>query len=1013
MRILRIQFENLNSLPHGDIDLEHGAIAEAGIFAITGPTGAGKSTLLDALTLALYGRAARYGKAPNPENMMSRHTGACRAEVLFEVPKGRYLARWELRRSRNKPEGKLQPARRTVTAEGGEVLAGKIDDADRVIEELTGLDYERFRRSVLLAQGEFSQFFKSKPQERAALLESLTGTAVYSELSQLAYREATEREAALEARREALGRVSLLSGEERAAREGQIESFSAEIERLDGERKAAVAKMETGRQLLARLAEEAALVRREAELAEAARQAAPQRERLRLHRLAAPFAPALETFQAMERQHATALIQVGEATAASEAARRELAGGLLAAQHLAAARVREAEGAVSDRQAQHHKLCDQLAEAEKAEEAAQAKVAEAVAHLEQEHRGRTLETAIDDFKKLEDRHQTLLALQTAIQKRDAAAAEAARLADEEAALEGEIETARREKTDTETEAEAQAALLEAARTALEFETRIASMAEQRAQLEEGQPCPLCGSLDHPYRRGTLPPNSPIEEAHRNLAAAQIANSTAAREARLAAENLTRAEVRQAEIQKRRGELRWQQTADHEAFERMARAAHVFTAESLEEAFADLEKKRTDHAALTQQIRTAEAARNAAEKAWLGLQGRVTLLREKRAGMETALAGLKERLETVAKEAERLASPKWAEGLDLAVPIAAPGSARVRWNTLEEAREALEYLRAAQAEARATLQERQSQLEELGKAVEAQAGEIRARLVGSAFENIDALRAARLEPAEAAAMERREAEAAAAAQALGGQLRQVRGQLESLRGNGAPEGEALSALEGQCRELESQLAAATEARAALRAELDRDEQARRSQKAELAALEEEAKKLGVWTRLRGMIGSASGALFQEFAQGLSLDILVRHANRHLSRLSDRYRLRRVESGELTLEVVDLHQAGAIRPMASLSGGESFLASLALALGLSDLAGRNVRIDSLFIDEGFGSLDSDTLDLAVSALDSLRLANKTVGIISHVEVLKERIPVQIRVEKRLGGVSKLRLPGDLAA
>ena len=475
----------------------------------------------------------------------------------------------------------------------------------------------------------------------------------------------------------------------------------------------------------------------------------------------------------------------------------------------------------------------------------------------------------------------------------------------------------------------------------------------------------------------------------------------------------RAEVRQAEIQKRRGELRWQQTADHEAFERMARAAHVFTAESLEEAFADLEKKRTDHAALTQQIRTAEAARNAAEKAWLGLQGRVTLLREKRAGMETALAGLKERRETVAKEAERLASPKWAEGLDLAVPIAAPGSARVRWNTLEEAREALEYLRAAQAEARATLQERQSQLEELGKAVEAQAGEIRARLVGSAFENIDALRAARLEPAEAAAMERREAEAAAAAQALGGQLRQVRGQLESLRGNGAPEGEALAALEGQCRELESQLAAATEARAALRAELDRDEQARRSQKAELAALEEEAKKLGVWTRLRGMIGSASGALFQEFAQGLSLDILVRHANRHLSRLSDRYRLRRVESGELTLEVVDLHQAGAIRPMASLSGGESFLASLALALGLSDLAGRNVRIDSLFIDEGFGSLDSDTLDLAVSALDSLRLANKTVGIISHVEVLKERIPVQIRVEKRLGGVSKLRLPGDLAA
>jgi len=96
------------------------------------------------------------------------------------------------------------------------------------------------------------------------------------------------------------------------------------------------------------------------------------------------------------------------------------------------------------------------------------------------------------------------------------------------------------------------------------------------------------------------------------------------------------------------------------------------------------------------------------------------------------------------------------------------------------------------------------------------------------------------------------------------------------------------------------------------------------------------------------------------------------------------------------------------MQSLSGGESFLASLALALGLSDLAGRNVRIDSLFIDEGFGSLDAATLDLAVAALDSLRLTNKTVGVISHVELLKERIPVQIRIEKRTGGMSILHVP-----
>jgi exonuclease SbcC len=119
------------------------------------------------------------------------------------------------------------------------------------------------------------------------------------------------------------------------------------------------------------------------------------------------------------------------------------------------------------------------------------------------------------------------------------------------------------------------------------------------------------------------------------------------------------------------------------------------------------------------------------------------------------------------------------------------------------------------------------------------------------------------------------------------------------------------------------------------------------------------------------------------------------------------MRRRTGEELELEIEDLHQAGAVRPMASLSGGESFLASLALALGLSDIAGRNVRIESLFVDEGFGSLDSDTLDLAISTLETLRQENKTVGVISHVDFLKERIATQIVVEKQSGGISGIRL------
>ena len=169
------------------------------------------------------------------------------------------------------------------------------------------------------------------------------------------------------------------------------------------------------------------------------------------------------------------------------------------------------------------------------------------------------------------------------------------------------------------------------------------------------------------------------------------------------------------------------------------------------------------------------------------------------------------------------------------------------------------------------------------------------------------------------------------------------------------------------------------------------------------------QLKVWQRLNGLIGSRDGKKFRRFAQGLSLDMLVGHANVHLEKLSERYQLARIEDEELGLEIVDLFQASITRPMSSLSGGEGFLASLALALGLSDLAGRNVQIDSLFIDEGFGSLDGDTLDEAISALEALRLRDKTVGVISHIDLLKERTSTQVVVGVDAEGRGKLEVRG----
>ena len=163
---------------------------------------------------------------------------------------------------------------------------------------------------------------------------------------------------------------------------------------------------------------------------------------------------------------------------------------------------------------------------------------------------------------------------------------------------------------------------------------------------------------------------------------------------------------------------------------------------------------------------------------------------------------------------------------------------------------------------------------------------------------------------------------------------------------------------------------------------------------------------VWVQLSGLIGSSKGDKFRKFAQGLTLNHLILLANRQLEQLHARYLLNRKGNDELSLEVLDTWQGDSARDIKTLSGGESFLVSLALALGLSDLVSHKTRIDSLFLDEGFGTLDQETLETALSALDSLNASGKMVGIISHVESLKERIPTRIEVIKETGlGYSKL--------
>lgn len=165
----------------------------------------------------------------------------------------------------------------------------------------------------------------------------------------------------------------------------------------------------------------------------------------------------------------------------------------------------------------------------------------------------------------------------------------------------------------------------------------------------------------------------------------------------------------------------------------------------------------------------------------------------------------------------------------------------------------------------------------------------------------------------------------------------------------------------------------------------------------------------WSELNNLIGSRDGKKFRLIAQEYTLDILLQYANQHLQRINQRYTLRRIDNS-LSISITDHDMAGEIRSVNSLSGGESFLVSLALALALSSLSSTRLNVESLFIDEGFGTLDSDTLAVALDALEGLYHQGKKVGVISHVAEMSERIPVKIHLEKQGSGKSTIDIRWD---
>ncbi len=984
MKILRVKLTNLNSLrgTH-EVDFEKEPLAGAGLFAITGPTGAGKSTLLDAITLALFGKAARYGSTPSPDDMMSRHCGECSAEVQFRVPRGVYRAEWQLRRARGKADGAVQPAKRYVYDQAGQPLTQKIGETEELIEELVGLDYPRFLRSALLAQGEFAQFLKAKPDDRAALLESLTGTTVYSELGKLAHTEAGRREQDLESKDAAVRQIQLLPDEHRQKLLDDIPRAGARLESVKAELLAAGESVNKAANLANALEQEQRAVQAQQVLAKERRAAQPDLQRLARHRTTVPFHGEIARLEAAETASTRARASLDQATRDHRQAQtgahrcfsgfRQLLGEEVKTTTTEIDRLgnkirqTDEQKKAAETWLQEHKadkgLAGQLTDlasdltslknSRKELERAWGSLGKLVGKLDREEAGKLPPSAEGlsgvEWKRLRARFGKLREKN----QKEAAAA--------------------RKKTDQE---------LQAREDHLAKAKLVASFEDHRSALTKGEPCPLCGALEHPFAEGREP-TFRFADLERRVKEAKDACQKRKKECDDLERLATDLEETGATVQSASGDCAG-------IVEPLARILRGY----------DLEVPSPGK---EDEIRTCLQQRDAAYRKHLA---EAEAAEQERKESETRQVQLKEKLADLQHKQSALAEEGAALPTDGGEAGADAGQSLPRWPSVNVAEKDWAGARNELSSMRATLKKCENDQQTAATEFTRLRADLLPKLQGSSFPSIDDLKAAQLATVEATRCEALESRLKDRTTRLDTTHKAALAAIARWRKEGAPEGPAVEDLKARHKELQSRHDQLVQDLAVWKQDITRDDQNRQTVAGKLKDLERVRQQLQIWERLRGLIGSYDGRTFRRFAQGISLEVLVHYANRHLSRLSDRYRLRRRLGEELELEIEDLHQAGAVRPMASLSGGESFLASLALALGLSGIAGRNVRIESLFIDEGFGSLDSDTLDVAISALETLRQDNKTVGVISHVDLLKERIATQIIVEKQSGGTGTLR-------
>lgn len=1014
MRIESLTLHNLNAL-RGRWHIDFNALAGNGIFAITGPTGAGKSTILDALCLALYGQTPRLGKiTQNNNELMTRHTGECSAEMVIVVDGRRYRIFWGQKRARGKADGKLQAPRHEIAdADSGILIEDKTKNTQHVIEALTGLDFERFVRAVLLAQGQFAAFLHADGDERAPILEQITGTDIYSRLSMAVHARYSEAQQTLQQLQSEHAHLAPPDAQALAELAAALDDAAKQVAASKAARDAGAAMLALLRDIAQENAQYAALQAEAAMCENAWAALADVRTALSLYEKSLAGTDSynewqrgvretadLEAQQADKQRQAHTLQQQSDAAAHSvQEAHRALAAAqaaetaaqpLLQQARALDGEAQRLQGLLQEKTQQVQNLA--FADASTLHALAAQTIDEAA--IERDYRealaGKTpacwraeQERLRERFSALRDCLREYQSLREALQQREAkqhtlqavsARCQAAQAA--ENATHAALLSAKASSDDK--------------RRILEEARLIRSFARHRADLRPGQACPLCGAHEHPYAEGAALPDADDAALQQALAAEKIAGEQhqAAHTARVQLER---------DMEHARHDLH-QHTQSVAAREETLAAQEKALAVSRTEApqaLADCEAAGKAVSARLQRLENLQAQREAAEN-----------IRKARVWVN-ACAALVARQQSLADNREARKKLIEEDNLD-AYHESLRACISEKSRAHDAAKEQVQRLRADLHAAQAAQQTLATLAEQSRTKAHAAEQAWQRALTDSGFAGREDWHRAQQHGEHAAQWQAQVQESAQQRRLLADRLtkQQMRlGELVTRLPDPVPD---METIETEQQSHETAYASALHAQGQLLAR----EREYRERSAQWAVRSErlavQGRECELWRHMHDLIGSADGKKFRLFAQGLTFDIMIRYANRELAKMSDRYVLVRAQSGHLALDVMDDWQGGAVRTSKNLSGGEQFIVSLALALGLSSMAGEKIRIDSLFLDEGFGTLDEQALDQALDTLASLPAQGKLIGIISHVGALRERIPTQIRVIPQSGGIS--RLQGD---